>query len=154
MMVYHFQTKWRDEPRARGGLIRVREFVMKDAYSCDRDEAGLDVSYDAQYGAYVRTFERLGLETVAVSSDVGIMGGSLAHEFMVLNPAGEDVLVLCEACGYAANRQVAVVPKPEPPGRGRPPARGGRRRPARRPSRRSPRSSASGRRGRPRRPSS
>jgi prolyl-tRNA synthetase len=114
MMVYHFQTKWRDEPRARGGLIRVREFVMKDAYSCDRDEAGLDVSYQAQYGAYVRIFERLGLETIAVSSDVGMMGGTGADEFMVLNPAGEDVLVLCEACGYAANRQVAVVPKPTP----------------------------------------
>ncbi len=112
MMVYHFQTKWRDEPRSRGGLIRVREFVMKDAYSCDLDEAGLDASYEAQYGAYARTFERLGLEVVAVSSDVGIMGGTGAHEFMVLNPAGEDVLVLCEACGYAANRQVAVVPKP------------------------------------------
>ena len=114
MMVYHFQTKWRDEPRARGGLIRVREFVMKDAYSIDRDEAGLDASYWAQHGAYVRIFERLGLETIAVSSDVGMMGGSQAHEFMVLNPAGEDVLVLCEACGYAANRQVAVVPKPDP----------------------------------------
>ena len=112
MMVYHFQTKWRDEPRARGGLIRVREFVMKDAYSCDRDEAGLDVSYQAQHGAYVRIFERLGLDVVVVASDVGIMGGSQAHEFMVLNPAGEDVLVLCEACGYAANRQVAVMPKP------------------------------------------
>ena len=114
MQVYHFQTKWRDEPRARGGLIRVREFVMKDAYSCDRDEAGLDVSYWAQYGAYARTFERLGLTTIAVSSDVGMMGGSQAHEFMVLNPAGEDVLVLCEQCDYAANRQVAVAPKPEP----------------------------------------
>jgi prolyl-tRNA synthetase len=114
LQVYHFQTKWRDEPRARGGLIRVREFVMKDAYSCDRDEAGLDASYWAQHGAYVRIFERLGLETIAVSSDVGMMGGSQAHEFMVLNPAGEDVLVLCEACGYAANRQIAVVPKPEP----------------------------------------
>lgn len=114
MQVYHFQTKWRDEPRARGGLVRVREFVMKDAYSCDRDEAGLDVSYWAQYGAYARTFERLGLATIAVSSDVGMMGGSQAHEFMVLNPAGEDVLVLCEQCDYAANRQVAVAPKPEP----------------------------------------
>jgi prolyl-tRNA synthetase len=113
VQVYHFQTKWRDEPRARGGLIRVREFVMKDAYSCDRDKAGLDVSYEAQYGAYVRTFERLGLETVAVSSDVGIMGGTEAHEFMVINPAGEDELVLCEACGYAANRQVASIPKPD-----------------------------------------
>ena len=114
MMVYHFQTKWRDEPRARGGLIRVREFVMKDAYSIDRDEAGLDASYWAQHGAYVRIFERLGLDTIAVASDVGRMGGSQAHEFMVLNPAGEDVLVLCEACGYAANRQVAAVPKPDP----------------------------------------
>jgi len=112
MQVYHFQTKWRDEPRARGGLIRVREFVMKDAYSADRDQAGLDVSYEAQYRAYTRTFERLGLDVVVVASDVGIMGGSQAHEFMVLNPAGEDVLVLCETGHYAANRQVAVMPKP------------------------------------------
>jgi prolyl-tRNA synthetase len=115
MMVYHFQTKWRDEPRSRGGLIRVREFVMKDAYSIDRDDDGLDKSYWAQHGAYVRIFERLGLKTIAVSSDVGMMGGSQAHEFMVLNPAGEDVLVLCDACGYAANRQVAVIPRPFPP---------------------------------------
>jgi prolyl-tRNA synthetase len=114
VMLYHFQTKWRDEPRSRGGLIRVREFVMKDAYSCDRDQAGLDASYEAQKAAYIRIFERLGLETVVVGADVGIMGGSLAHEFMVLNPAGEDVLVLCESCGYAANRQIAVVPRPEP----------------------------------------
>src|SRR3990172_10044181 len=97
MMVYHFQTKWRDEPRARGGLIRVREFVMKDAYSCDRDEAGLDASYWAQHGAYVRIFERLGLDTVAVGADVGIMGGSGAHEFMVVNEFGEDTIVLCDA---------------------------------------------------------
>jgi prolyl-tRNA synthetase len=115
MQVYHFQTKWRDEPRSRGGLIRVREFVMKDAYSIDRDDEGLDKSYWAQHGAYVRTFERLGLDTIAVSSDVGMMGGSLAHEFMVLNPAGEDVLVLCETGDYAANRQIAVIPKPERP---------------------------------------
>jgi prolyl-tRNA synthetase len=115
MMVYHFQTKWRDEPRSRGGLIRVREFVMKDAYSCDRDSAGLDASYQAQYEAYTRTFERLGLQTVAVSSDVGIMGGHQAHEFMVLNPAGEDELVLCQSCDYAANRQVAVIPHAAPP---------------------------------------
>jgi prolyl-tRNA synthetase len=114
VMVYHFQTKWRDEPRSRGGLIRVREFVMKDAYSCDRDEAGLDASYELQKGAYVRIFERLGLETVIVGADVGIMGGSLAHEFMVLHPAGEDVLVLCEVCGYAANRQLAAIPREDP----------------------------------------
>jgi len=117
MIVYHFQTKFRDEPRSRGGLIRVREFVMKDSYSCDRDDAGLDVAYWAHHRAYTRIFERLGIAAIPVSSDVGMMGGSLAHEFMFLNPAGEDVLVLCEACGYAANRQVApattAVPEPE-----------------------------------------
>jgi len=114
MIVYHFQTKFRDEPRSRGGLIRVREFVMKDSYTCDRDEAGLDASYWAHHRAYTRIFERLGLHAIPVSSDVGMMGGSLAHEFMVLNPAGEDVLVICEACGYAANRQVAPTIAPDP----------------------------------------
>ncbi|HYC07491.1 MAG TPA: proline--tRNA ligase [Candidatus Binatia bacterium] len=114
VMLYHFQTKFRDEPRSRGGLIRVREFVMKDAYSCDRDEAGLDASYQAQYGAYVRIFERLGLDAVVVGADVGIMGGSKAHEFMVLNDFGEDTLVLCDGCGYAENQQIAVVGKPSP----------------------------------------
>ena len=118
VIIYHFQTKFRDEPRSRGGLIRVREFVMKDSYSADRDEEGLDRSYWAHHRAYTRIFERLGLAAIAVSSDVGMMGGSLAHEFMFLNPAGEDVLVLCEGCGYAANRQVApsttAAPDPEP----------------------------------------
>ena len=90
---------------------------MKDAYSCDRDEAGLDASYQAQYEAYTRIFERLGLDTVAVGADVGIMGGTGAHEFMFLNRFGEDTLVLCESCGYAANQQIAVVGKPDP-GRG------------------------------------
>ncbi|OGO56248.1 MAG: proline--tRNA ligase [Chloroflexi bacterium RBG_16_72_14] len=114
MIVYHFQTKFRDEPRSRGGLIRVREFVMKDSYTCDRDEAGLDAAYWAHHRAYTRIFERLGLKAIPVSSDVGMMGGSLAHEFMVLNPAGEDELVICEACGYAANRQVAPTTVPAP----------------------------------------
>ena len=113
-IVYHFQTKFRDEPRARGGLIRVREFVMKDSYTLDPDEAALDVSYQAHYGAYQTIFGRLGLETVVVGADVGIMGGSLAHEFMVLNEAGEDTLVICQSCGYAANQQIAVAAKPEP----------------------------------------
>ena len=113
-IVYHFQTKWRDEPRARGGLIRVREFVMKDSYSCDRDEAGLDAAYWAHHRAYTRIFERLGLKAIPVASDVGMMGGSLAHEFMSLNPAGEDVLVLCETCDYASNRQIAPVVADEP----------------------------------------
>src|SRR5438094_2038746 len=102
-LVYHFQTKFRDEPRSRGGLIRVREFVMKDSYSCDRDEAGLERSYELHYGAYCRIFERLGLSAIPVASDVGMMGGTGAHEFMVLNPAGEDVLVLCQACALSAN---------------------------------------------------
>jgi prolyl-tRNA synthetase len=115
MMVYHFQTKFRDEPRSRGGLIRVREFVMKDAYSCDRDEAGLDKSYRDQYEAYERTFRRLGLEAIAVGADVGVMGGSGAHEFMVLNEFGEDTIVLCDECGYAENQQIAEVRKPDPP---------------------------------------
>ena len=114
VLVYHFQTKFRDEPRSRGGLIRVREFVMKDSYSCDRDEAGLDVSYRKHYEAYERIFRRLGLEAVVVGADVGIMGGSGAHEFMVVNEFGEDTLVLCDACGYAENQQIAVVGKPEP----------------------------------------
>ena len=109
LIVYHFQTKFRDEPRARGGLIRVREFVMKDSYSVDADEAGLDRSYELHHGAYQRIFDRLGIETVAVGSDVGIMGGSGAHEFMFLNEHGEDTLVLCDACGYAANQQIAEV---------------------------------------------
>ncbi len=115
LLVYHFQTKFRDEPRSRGGLIRVREFVMKDSYSCDRDFAGLDVSYQKHYEAYTRIFERLGLDAIPVGADVGIMGGSLAHEFMVLNEWGEDTLVLCERGDYAANQQIAEVGKPEPP---------------------------------------
>jgi prolyl-tRNA synthetase len=113
-IVYHFQTKFRDEPRSRGGLIRVREFVMKDSYTLDADEASLDRSYQAHYEAYTKIFQRLGLDAVAVGADVGIMGGSLAHEFMVLNEHGEDTLVLCSKCGYAANQQIAQVRKPEP----------------------------------------
>ncbi|MEX0629389.1 MAG: proline--tRNA ligase [Chloroflexota bacterium] len=115
VIVYHFQTKFRDEPRSRGGLIRVREFVMKDSYTLDADEAGLDRGYELHREAYVKIFQRLGLPTVIVGSDVGIMGGSEAHEFMVLNEYGEDTLVLCESCGYAANQQVAIVARPDPP---------------------------------------
>ncbi len=113
-VVYQIQTKFRDEPRPRGGLIRTREFVMKDAYSFSADEASLDEAYQAQYGAYVRIFERCGLETVAVASDTGIMGGKEAHEFMALSPYGEDTLILCEACGYAANQQIAGIRREEP----------------------------------------
>jgi prolyl-tRNA synthetase len=113
VQLYHFQTKFRDEPRSRGGLIRVREFVMKDAYSCDLDQAGLDASYDKYYGAYEKVFERLGLDAIAVVSDVGIMGGTGAHEFMVVNDFGEDTLVLCDSCGLAENQQIAQVRKPD-----------------------------------------
>src|SRR6187455_1007713 len=114
MIVYHFQTKFRDEPRARGGLIRVREFVMKDSYSCDVDYAGLDTSYEQHRVAYERIFERLGLDAIAVRSDVGIMGGTGAHEFMVLNEFGEDTLVLCDNGDFADNQQIAEVGKPDP----------------------------------------
>jgi prolyl-tRNA synthetase len=111
MLVYHIQTKWRDDPRPRAGLIRVREFTMKDSYSLDIDEDGLDVQYRAHYQAYFNIFHRCGLPVSSVKSDVGMMGGSLAHEFMYLTPVGEDTLLICAACGYAANRQIARVRK-------------------------------------------
>ena len=112
--LYHFQTKWRDEPRSRGGLVRVREFTMKDAYSADRDEAGLDHSYALYYHAYTRIFARLGLKTMAVASDVGMMGGTQAHEFMAPSEFGEDTLVICDSCASASNRQVARVRRAVP----------------------------------------
>jgi prolyl-tRNA synthetase len=111
-LVYHLQTKWRDDPRPRAGLIRVREFIMLDSYSLDADWEGLDAQYQAHYDAYFRIFKRCGLTTVAVQSDTGMMGGKLAHEYMYLTPIGEDSLLFCDACGYSANRQVAVVRKP------------------------------------------
>ena len=113
-LLYQIQTKWRDDPRPRAGLIRTREFVMKDAYSLDVDEAGLDAQYRKNYQAYFNIFRRCGLDVIAVSADVGMMGGKLAHEFMYLTPIGEDTLMLCDACGYQANRQVARVAKPAP----------------------------------------
>ena len=114
MLVYHIQTKWRDDPRPRAGLIRVREFTMKDSYSLDADEAGLDTQYRAHYQAYFNIFRRCDLPVVAVKSDVGLMGGSLAHEYMYLSPVGEDTLLLCDKCGYRANRQIAIFKKPTP----------------------------------------
>ncbi len=114
-LIYHLQTKFRDEPRARGGLIRVREFTMKDSYSLDAGWDGLDRQYRAHYQAYFRIFRRCGLgDVIAVQSDVGMMGGQLAHEFMFLSPIGEDTLIVCPQCGYAANRQVATFRKPTP----------------------------------------
>ena len=106
-LVYQVQTKFRDELRPRGGLIRVREFRMKDSYSLDRDQAGLERQYRAHYEAYQRIGRRVGVPLTAVRSDTGMMGGAVAHEFMYLTPAGEDSVVLCDKCGYAANRDVA-----------------------------------------------
>ncbi|MDX9953191.1 MAG: proline--tRNA ligase [Anaerolineae bacterium] len=111
-LLFHFQTKWRDDPRPRAGLIRVREFTMKDSYSLDADWEGLDRQYRAHYQAYFNIFNRCGLDVIAVASDTGMMGGAMAHEFMTLLPIGEDTLMLCDACGYAANRQVATFHKP------------------------------------------
>ena len=110
-LVYHIQTKFRDDPRPRAGLIRVREFTMKDSYSLDLDDAGLDKQYRAHYQAYFDIFNRCAVPAIAVRSDVGMMGGSLAHEYMYLAPVGEDTLVLCHHCGYAANRQIARFAK-------------------------------------------
>lgn len=113
-LIYHLQTKWRDDPRPRAGLIRVREFIMLDSYSLDADWQGLDTQYQTHYDAYSRIFKRCGLSAVAVRSDSGMMGGKEAHEFMYLTPIGEDSLLFCDACGYSANRQVATFSKPEP----------------------------------------
>ncbi|HEY3502601.1 MAG TPA: proline--tRNA ligase [Actinocatenispora sp.] len=113
-LVFQIQTKFRDDARPRAGLIRVREFLMKDAYTFDADEAGLAAQYRVLYRAYFRVFGRCGLPVTAVASDVGMMGGSLAHEFMYLTPIGEDTLLLCDACGFAANREAAAFRKPAP----------------------------------------
>lgn len=111
---YQIQNKFRDEPRPRSGLIRVRQFLMKDSYSFDLDAAGLDVAYQKHYDAYCRIFGRCGLEYVAVEAHSGAMGGSQSHEFMVRSDAGEDWVVLCPGCGYAANLEKAVS-NPSPP---------------------------------------
>lgn len=114
MMIYHIQTKWRDDPRPRAGLIRVREFTMKDSYSLDRDWVGLDNQYANHYRAYFNIFGRCKLPVIAVESDVGMMGGNMAHEYMYLTPVGEDTLLICDACGYSANRQIAEFQKDKP----------------------------------------
>jgi len=108
VMVYHFQSKGRDEARPRAGLLRVREFVMKDAYSFDADRAGLERSYALQHEAYVRIFKRLGLDAVSVESDTGAMGGDIAHEFQVLIDVGEDSIAVCGSCDYRANMERAT----------------------------------------------
>ena len=108
-MIYQIQTKFRDEPRARGGLIRVREFTMKDAYSFHTTQEDLEEYYNRALEAYHRIFARAGLKNViAIQSDSGMMGGKKAHEFMYLSDGGEDTIVLCERCGYQSNMDVAV----------------------------------------------
>src|SRR5246127_743706 len=109
---YQIQTKFRDEPRPKSGLLRVRQFIMKDSYTFDMDQAGLDAAYDKHYQAYCRIFERCGLEYVAVEAHSGAMGGSQSHEFMVRSDAGEDFVAVCKGCGYSANLEKAeAAPK-------------------------------------------
>src|SRR5438045_5528884 len=100
---YQIQTKFRDEPRPKSGLLRVRQFIMKDSYSFDIDAAGLDVSYLKHYDAYCRIFDRCGLKYVVVEAHSGAMGGSHSHEFMVMTEAGEDMVTSCSKGDYAAN---------------------------------------------------
>lgn len=105
--IYQIQDKFRDEPRSRYGLIRVREFLMKDAYSFDANEKGLNDSYNEMYNAYKKIFARLGINYKIVKSDTGAMGGILSEEFQAITPIGEDKLVICDECGYASNADVA-----------------------------------------------
>ena len=122
---YQIQTKFRDEPRPKSGLLRVRQFIMKDSYSFDIDATELDISYKKHYDAYCRIFDRSGLKYVVVEAHSGAMGGSQSHEFMVRTPAGEDLVVSCEACNYAANMEKAtskpaLVEDLKPEGDGKP----------------------------------
>jgi len=117
--LYQIQTKFRDEIRPRFGVMRSREFIMKDAYSFDRDSEGMSQSYQAMYDAYARIFERLGLQAQAVEADSGTIGGNFSHEFHVLAESGEDAIAFCSACGYAANvEKVDLTPassaRPDP----------------------------------------
>lgn len=113
LMIYQIQNKYRDERRPRFGLMRSREFVMKDCYSFDRDEAGLDVSYRLMYDAYVKIFDRCGLDYRPVLADNGAIGGSSSHEFMVLAESGEAEILYCDSCDYAANIEIAESAKAE-----------------------------------------
>ena len=113
--LYQIQTKFRDEPRPRAGLIRVREFDMKDAYSFDADQDGLDQSYDAMVRAYKKIFSRCGLDPIIVDADSGAIGGRDSQEFILLADGGEDTIILCEDCDYAANAEKAEFTKPPAP---------------------------------------
>ena len=116
LILYQIQTKFRDEPRPRFGVMRTSEFIMKDAYSFDCDTEGMEKSYKKMYDAYCAIFEKCGLPFIAVEADSGIMGGNVSHEFMVPSEAGEDRIVICEKCKYAASVQVAkIIPKNQKP---------------------------------------
>jgi prolyl-tRNA synthetase len=118
LLLYQMQTKLRDEPRPRGGLLRVREFIMKDLYSFDADEAGLDVSYQRMKQAYRDLYARIGLPVITVEADSGAIGGKESNEFMVLIEGGEDEIILCSSCGYAANAEKAGFAKSTHHGQG------------------------------------
>uniref|UniRef100_UPI0025D0DB35 proline--tRNA ligase n=1 Tax=uncultured Faecalicoccus sp. TaxID=1971760 RepID=UPI0025D0DB35 len=107
--LYQIQTKYRDETRPRYGLIRVREFIMKDAYTFDIDEAGLDVAYQKMYDAYCRIFDRLHLDYKIVKADTGAMGGLLSEEYQALSSIGEDIVVGCEGCDFSSNLEITEV---------------------------------------------
>ena len=113
LMLYQIKLKFRDEPRPRAGLIRVREFAMKDAYSFHADEADLDRYYEQMHQTYLNIFHRVGIDVVAVESDTGIIGGTEAHEFMLIADSGEDRIISCNSCDYRANADVAVMQKPQ-----------------------------------------
>src|SRR5215467_7821279 len=118
---YQIQTKFRDEPRPKSGLLRVRQFVMKDSYTFDMDQAGLDAAYEKHYQAYCRIFDRCGLQYTVVEAHSGAMGGSQSHEFMVASDAGEDFVAICKGCRYSANLEKAAAtpapcPSPDPAG--------------------------------------
>lgn len=110
--LYQFQTKFRDEPRARFGLVRVKEFVMKDAYSFDADEKGLDLSYKKMFDAYKASFDEMGIDYRIVKADTGVMGGLLSEEFQAIAPLGEDTVIYCEDCDYSSNLEVAKTIRP------------------------------------------
>ena len=112
LILYQIQTKFRDEPRPRGGLLRVREFDMKDAYSFDIGQDELDASYDAMEKAYKNIYARCGLDAIMVEADSGTIGGRDSQEFILVADSGEDTVMICEGCGYAANAEKAVLAKP------------------------------------------
>ena len=111
--LYQFQDKFRDEPRARFGLVRVKEFVMKDAYSFDADEQGLDKSYKLMFDAYKKSFDEMGINYKIVKADTGIMGGLLSEEFQAIAPLGEDTVIYCQDCDYSSNMEITEVIRPK-----------------------------------------